>query len=61
MLSEVLEHLERPQDALTFLRKVEDAGFAVDEIELYATQGRPVAKAVANKVSVSVVIVARAA
>lgn len=95
VLSEVLEHLERPQDALTFLRKalapegrlfvnvpinspspdhiylletpeqaralVEDAGFAVDEIELYATQGRPVAKALANKVSVSVGIVARPA
>ncbi|PZO91806.1 MAG: class I SAM-dependent methyltransferase [Sphingomonas sanxanigenens] len=93
VISEVLEHLERPQDALAFLRDViaedgrifinvplnspspdhiyllstpeearalvEEAGFAVDTIELYATQGRPVEKAVKNKVSVSVGMIAR--
>lgn len=93
VISEVLEHLERPQDALAFLRDViaedgrifinvplnspspdhiyllstpeearalvEQAGFAVDAVELYATQGRPVEKAVKNKVSVSVGMIAR--
>lgn len=95
VISEVLEHLERPQDALAFLRDVvaedgrvfvnvplnspspdhiyllstpdearalvEQAGFEVEQIELYATQGRPVEKAVKNKVSVSVGMIARPA
>ena len=95
VISEVLEHLERPADALAFLRDViaedgrifinvplnspspdhiyllstpeearalvENAGFAVEHIELYATQGRPVEKAVKNKVSVSVGMIARPA
>jgi hypothetical protein len=40
---------------------VEEAGFAVDRIELFATQGRPLEKALANRVSVSAGIIARPA
>lgn len=95
VISEVLEHLERPDTALRFLRQalrkdgrifinfplnspspdhiylmstpeevremVEEAGFAVDRIELFATQGRPLEKALANRVSVSAGIIARPA
>lgn len=94
VISEVLEHLERPQDALRFLRSVlapggrvfinvplnspspdhiyllstieearnlvEEAGFVVEQEEAYATQGRVVAKAIAQKVSVSVGLCVRA-
>ena len=88
VISEVLEHLERPQAALDFLRGVlapggrifvnvplnspspdhiylfsapdaataliDDAGLAVEQIELYATQGRPVEKAIHQRLTVSV-------
>lgn len=38
---------------------VEDAGFTVESIELFATQGRPIEKALATKVSVSAGVIAR--
>ena len=94
VISEVLEHLERPEAALAFLREalapdgrifinvplnspspdhiyllstpeeartlVEGAGLLVEREELYATQGRPVAKSIANRVTVSVGMVATA-
>jgi hypothetical protein len=93
VISEVLEHLERPADALAFLRGaisergrlfvnvpinspspdhiylletpgearalVEAAGFEIETEELYATQGRTIERAIKNKVSVSVGLVAR--
>ena len=92
VISEVLEHLERPDLALGFLRRaltpngrmfinvplnspspdhiyllstpeearalVEGAGLAIDRLELFATQGRPVAKALASRISVSAGILA---
>ncbi len=95
VISEVLEHLERPEAALRFLRDViaddgrifinvplnspspdhiyllstpdearvlvEGAGFMVEHTELYATQGRPIEKSIANRVSVSVGMIARPA
>lgn len=93
VISEVLEHLERPDVALGFLRRavrddgrlfvnfplnspspdhiyllstpdevrgmVEAAGFAVEAIELFATQGRRIESALANRISVSAGIIAR--
>ena len=50
--------LSTPEEARAL---VENAGFAVEHIELYATQGRLVEKAVKNKVSVSVGMIARPA
>ena len=95
VISEVLEHLERPDIALRFLRTalnddgrifinvplnspspdhiylltsaeevtalVEGAGLRVETMELYATQGRPVEKALANRITVSAGVVARPA
>jgi 2-polyprenyl-3-methyl-5-hydroxy-6-metoxy-1,4-benzoquinol methylase len=95
VISEVLEHLERPDLALRSLRKavapagrlfvnvplnspspdhiflfstpdevrelVEGAGFVVDELELFATQGRPIASALRQRVSISAGVVARPA
>lgn len=40
---------------------VQDAGLTIEREELFATQGRPIAKALANRVSVSAGIVARPA
>ncbi len=93
VLSEILEHLERPVEALASLRPVmserarlfinvpinspspdhlalfaspddvvalvEGAGLRVERLELYATQGRPVETALAQKISVSAGVVAR--
>ncbi|RBP17758.1 methyltransferase family protein [Roseiarcus fermentans] len=93
VISEVLEHLEAPGEALRFLRSalsergrifvnvpinspspdhlalfssredvvalVEGAGYRIDRIELYATQGRPVETALAQKISVSAAVVGR--
>jgi len=93
VISEVLEHLEKPADALRFLRSaiaeggriyinvpinspspdhlcllssredvvamVEEAGLRVERIELYATQGRPVNTALAQRISVSAGVIAR--
>jgi len=87
VISEVLEHLERPDLALAFLRKAvtaegrvfvnvplnspspdhiylltspeeaaklaEDAGFKVETLELFATQGKRIESALANRISVS--------
>lgn len=95
VISEVLEHLERPDIALGFLRQalapdgrifinvplnspspdhiyllespeevkalVENAGFAIEDMQLFATQGRPVEKALRNKITVSVGVLAKAA
>lgn len=92
VISEVLEHLEQPAAALTFLRRalrpegrifinvplnspspdhiflfetpeavtslVESAGFRVEAMELYATQGRRIDSALANRISVSAGILA---
>lgn len=92
VMSEVLEHLERPDRALAFLRQairhdgrlfvnvpvnspspdhiylfagpdevtalVEAAGFRVETVEMFATQGRAVAKALAERISVSVGVIA---
>jgi SAM-dependent methyltransferase len=91
-ISEVLEHLEAPQQALAFLRQalrsggrifinvplnspspdhiylfrapeeltamVEAAGFRIVAIEMFATQGRKLASALANRISVSTGIIA---
>jgi 2-polyprenyl-3-methyl-5-hydroxy-6-metoxy-1,4-benzoquinol methylase len=93
VISEVLEHLETPGDALRFLRAatsergrvfinvpinspspdhlylfsapedvtamIEGAGLAVERMELYATQGRAIEKALANRISVSAGVIAR--
>lgn len=93
VISEVLEHLERPDIALALLARslapggmlfvnvplnspspdhiyllshpdevrklVEGAGLVVQEMELFATQGQNIDKALRNKVSVSVGLVAR--
>jgi 2-polyprenyl-3-methyl-5-hydroxy-6-metoxy-1,4-benzoquinol methylase len=93
VISEVLEHLETPGDALRFLRAatseggrifinvpinspspdhlylfsspedvtamIEAAGLAVERMELYATQGRTIDKALANRISVSAGVIAR--
>ena len=95
VISEVLEHLERPQAALDFLGSVlapggrifinvplnspspdhiyllstpdeasalvERSGLAVERIELYATQGRPVEKSIRQRLTVSVGMVAGSA
>jgi SAM-dependent methyltransferase len=92
VISEVLEHLEAPREALRFLRQaisdqgrifinvplnspspdhiyllstpeearalVEDGGFRVEQIELFATQGKPIERALANRISVSAGIIA---
>lgn len=92
VISEVLEHLETPGDALRFLRAatsergrmfinvpinspspdhlylfsspedvtalIENAGFRVETMELYATQGRAIEKALANRISVSAGVIA---
>ena len=47
-----------PEDVITV---VEDSGLKVERIELYATQGRPVETALAQKISVSAGVVARRA
>jgi ubiquinone/menaquinone biosynthesis C-methylase UbiE len=93
VISEVLEHLETPREALRFLSSViskggrifinvpinspspdhlylfsspddvtaliEDAGFRVETMELYATQGHAIEKALANRISVSAGVIAR--
>jgi ubiquinone/menaquinone biosynthesis C-methylase UbiE len=93
VISEVLEHLETPVEALRFLRAataeggrifinvpinspspdhlylfsspdevtalVESAGLEVERMELYATQGRAIDKALANRISVSAGVIAR--
>lgn len=93
IISEVLEHLERPDMAMRFLKSVlrpsgrvflnvpvnspspdhiylfstpaevvslvENSGFRVERQELYATQGRPIEKALRSKISISVGLVAR--
>ena len=93
VISEVLEHLERPDLALRSLRRavapggrlfvnvplnspspdhiylfttpqevselVEAAGFVVDQVELFATQGRPIEIALRQRISVSAGVVAR--
>lgn len=95
VISEVLEHLERPEDALRKLRRVirpngrlfvnvpinspspdhiyllsnpqdvgelvERAGFSVESMELFATQGKPIEKALKNKISISAGVIARVA
>ncbi|HWE99401.1 MAG TPA: class I SAM-dependent methyltransferase [Caulobacteraceae bacterium] len=92
VISEVLEHLERPVDAIAFLsralapdgrlfasvplnspspdhiylfdtpdavsRAFEQAGMRVDSMELFATQGIPVEKALRRKVSISAGVIA---
>jgi ubiquinone/menaquinone biosynthesis C-methylase UbiE len=94
VISEVLEHLERPDLALDFLRGVlapkgrlfinvplnspcpdhiyllstpeearrliEDAGFSIEHEEYSATQGRPLDRAIRDRVSVSAAFVVRA-
>ncbi len=47
-----------PEDVVAL---VEEAGLRVDRIELYATQGRPIETALAQKISVSAGILARPA
>ena len=93
VISEVLEHLERPDVALDFLRGciaddgrifinvplnspspdhiylfstpddvrvlVEGAGFKVDQMSLFATQGKRIESALANRISVSAGVIAR--
>lgn len=93
VISEVLEHLERPNRALSLLHSalesggliyinipinspspdhiylfehpdagralVADAGFEIVSEELYATQGKAIEKALHNKISISMGIVAR--
>lgn len=95
VISEVLEHLERPDVALAMLRRalapggrifinvpinspspdhiylletpeqvaalIEGAGLAVETMRLFATQGRAIDKALANKVTISAGVIARAA
>jgi ubiquinone/menaquinone biosynthesis C-methylase UbiE len=95
VISEVLEHLERPDMALDFLRSciadsgrifinvplnspspdhiylfstpddvrqlVEAAGFKVDQLSMFATQGKRIEQALANKISVSAGVIARPA
>lgn len=95
VISEVLEHLERPDQALRFLRSaladdgrifislplnspspdhiyllsspedvkalVEANGFRIETMDLFATQGRRIESALANRVSVSAGVIARAA
>jgi 2-polyprenyl-3-methyl-5-hydroxy-6-metoxy-1,4-benzoquinol methylase len=95
VISEVLEHLEQPGQALRFLRNaisddgtifinvplnspspdhiyllttpdearalVEEAGFRVQTVELFATQGRPIEKALESRLSVSAGIIAHPA
>jgi 2-polyprenyl-3-methyl-5-hydroxy-6-metoxy-1,4-benzoquinol methylase len=95
VISEVLEHLERPDTALKFLHKalrpgghiyinvpinspspdhiylfsnpdevqqlVEAAGFKIDSMELFATQGRAVERALKDKISVSAGLIAHKA
>jgi 2-polyprenyl-3-methyl-5-hydroxy-6-metoxy-1,4-benzoquinol methylase len=92
VISEVLEHLETPSEALRFLRSaisgggrifinvpinspspdhlylfsspedvialIEDAGLHVNRMELYATQGHAIEKALANRISVSAGVIA---
>jgi hypothetical protein len=48
--------LETPGEARAL---VEAAGFEIETEELYATQGRTIERAIKNKVSVSVGLVAR--
>lgn len=94
VISEVLEHLERPSEAVAFLHRIlspggrifanvpinspspdhiylfstpgdvsmlfERAGLRVKTIELFATQGAPIDRALRHKVSVSVGIIASA-
>jgi SAM-dependent methyltransferase len=91
-ISEVLEHLEAPQQALAFLRQalrpggrifinvplnspspdhiylfsapeeltamVEAAGFRIVTVEMFATQGKKIESALANRISVSTGIIA---
>ena len=45
-----------PQDVVEL---IEESGFQVERIELYATQGRPVDRALANRISVSAGVIAR--
>ena len=93
VISEVLEHLETPGEALLFLRSaisekgrifinvpinspspdhlylfsspedvkalIEDAGLHVQSMELYATQGRAIDRALANRISVSAGVIAQ--
>lgn len=93
VISEVLEHLERPDVALGFLRDavtetgrifinvplnspspdhiylfseprdvqalVEQAGLRIDSLELFATQGKKIESALANRISVSAGVIAR--
>ena len=95
VISEVLEHLERPDQALRFLHTalnddgrifinvplnspspdhiyllsspedvtdlVEGAGFAVESMELYATQAKRLEFALANRITVSAGLIARKA
>jgi 2-polyprenyl-3-methyl-5-hydroxy-6-metoxy-1,4-benzoquinol methylase len=95
VISEVLEHLERPDTALKFLHKalrsdghiyinvpinspspdhiylfsnpgevqalVEQAGFKIKSLELFATQGRSVERALKDKISVSSGLIAHKA
>jgi 2-polyprenyl-3-methyl-5-hydroxy-6-metoxy-1,4-benzoquinol methylase len=95
VISEVLEHLERPDVALAFLRSalaedgriyislplnspspdhiylfstpddvrtlVEGAGLRVESVEFFATQGRKLDRALANRISVSAGVIARRA
>jgi 2-polyprenyl-3-methyl-5-hydroxy-6-metoxy-1,4-benzoquinol methylase len=95
VISEVLEHLERPDTALQFLHKalrpdghiyinvpinspspdhiylfsnpdevqqlVEAAGFKIKSLELFATQGRPLERALRDKISVSAGLIAHKA
>jgi 2-polyprenyl-3-methyl-5-hydroxy-6-metoxy-1,4-benzoquinol methylase len=95
VISEVLEHLERPDAALRFLREaiadegrifinvpinspspdhiyllkdegevralVEDAGFRVETIEMYATQAKRLTFALENRITVSAGVIARPA
>jgi SAM-dependent methyltransferase len=93
VISEVLEHLERPGAALRVLRSaiaedgrifinvpinspspdhlylfstpqevvdlIEDSDLNIEQMELYATQGRTVERALATRISVSAVVIAR--
>jgi len=53
------DHIYLFSDPAEVRAMVEDAGFTVESIELFATQGRAIAKALANKVSVSAGVIAR--